>query len=99
MALSNVTQKPSKSPRKAVMLTARVPDARTVSVSGDFSGWSDEGIKMSRETGNLWEVELHLPPGQYQYRLRVDGHWQDHAEAKNRVPNAFGSENCVLTVS
>jgi hypothetical protein len=29
----------------------------------------------------------------------VDGHWQDHAEAKKRTPNPFGGENCVLTVS
>jgi hypothetical protein len=41
---------------------------------------------------------LNLAPGEYQYRLLVDGEWKDHSEAKRRVPNAFGSENCVLTV-
>jgi hypothetical protein len=41
---------------------------------------------------------LTLEPGDYQYRLRVDGAWMDHAEAARRVTNPFGTENCVLQV-
>ncbi|MBI3858582.1 MAG: hypothetical protein HY293_23090, partial [Planctomycetes bacterium] len=42
---------------------------------------------------------LDLPPGEYEYRLIVDGVWRDHPGAAKRVPNPFGTENCVLVVT
>jgi hypothetical protein len=41
---------------------------------------------------------LSLTPGEYQYRLLVDGAWKDHAEAGLRVANPYGSDNCILRV-
>ncbi|HLY76150.1 MAG TPA: glycogen-binding domain-containing protein [Planctomycetota bacterium] len=99
MVIPNIAQKQPKTSRKSTIIAARLPGAQDVRITGDFSKWSEEGIEMSHESGDLWEVELSLAAGEYQYRLRVDGRWQDHPEAKNRVPNPFGSENCVLRVS
>jgi hypothetical protein len=31
--------------------------------------------------GGEWITQLELAPGEYQYRLIVDGEWRDHAEA------------------
>jgi hypothetical protein len=42
---------------------------------------------------------LQLAPGEYQYRLRVDGRWENNPAAERRAANAFGSENDVLVVS
>ncbi len=42
---------------------------------------------------------LELAPGEYQYRLIVDGEWRDHSEATRRVANSFGTQNCVLIVA
>lgn len=98
MAEVKASQKRSKSPRKAVKLIARVPGAATVCITGDFTQWSEEGILLAQGPGGEWEVDLLLAPGNYQYRLRVDGQWRDHAEAAARVPNPFGSENCLLSI-
>ena len=53
---------------------------------------------MSHNGDGRWRTVISLEPGEYQYRLLVDEEWKDHAEANRRVPNLFGTENCVLTV-
>jgi hypothetical protein len=40
-----------------------------------------------------------LPPGNHQYRFRVDGEWRDDPAAAVRVPNPFGGENAVRVVA
>jgi 1,4-alpha-glucan branching enzyme len=92
-------RKGSNSSSKTAKLVTRILGAKSVSVTGDFTGWSEEGIPMHNGSGDEWETELVLAPGEYQYRLRVDGRWQDHVEARERRPNSFGTENCILTVS
>jgi len=73
-------------------------DAQAVLLTGDFTSWSEAGIALENLGAGVWATVLELPPGEYQYRLRVNGEWKDHPEAGRRVPNAFGSENCVLKV-
>jgi 1,4-alpha-glucan branching enzyme len=73
-------------------------DAKRVSVTGDFSGWSEDGIRLVRGREGEWQTTLELEPGEYQYRLRVDGEWRDDESAERRVANPFGSENDVLEV-
>jgi 1,4-alpha-glucan branching enzyme len=98
MAVSKVSDKQAKSSRQPVRLVARIPNAKAVRVTGQFSQWSAEGIPLKRGSDGVWEAALDLAPGQYEYRLIVDGQWYDHAEAEKRVSNPFGSENCVLSV-
>jgi 1,4-alpha-glucan branching enzyme len=93
-----VLEKRSRAPLKRVSLVAQAPDAKKVIVTGDFTGWSEEGIPLKKGSNGDWQTFLQLAPGEYQYRLRVDGQWQDHVQARKRVPNPFGSENCVLSV-
>lgn len=96
MATHDVTEKRSK--MKRVPFVAHVESARAVMVTGDFTGWSSEGVRLAKGANGRWQASLKLAPGEYQYRLRVDGEWRDHAEARKRVPNPFGTENCVLEV-
>ncbi len=93
-----VSKRPATTTAKSFEFVVRGKDAREVVVTGDFTGWSEEGIRLTRAGNGEWKTTLKFLPGEYQYRLRVDGQWQDHAEAKNRVRNAFGTENCILTI-
>jgi hypothetical protein len=88
-----------QSPLRKVSISARLDGAREVLVSGDFTKWNGAAVPLNRTTDGTWITTLQLAPGEYQYRLLVDGQWRDHAEAPRRVPNPFGTENCVLTVS
>jgi 1,4-alpha-glucan branching enzyme len=85
-------------PKRPVTLATRIEKAKTVAVSGDFNDWAPVGIPMEKSGQGEWCLTFKLPPGEYQYRLLVDGRWHDHPEAKKRVPNPFGSDNCVLSI-
>ena len=84
--------------RTGVTISTRIDSAKTVAVSGDFSQWCPVGIPLERNGDDQWHVWLDLRPGEYQYRLLVNGRWCDHPEATRRVPNGFGTQNCVLSV-
>ena len=47
--------------------------------------------------GRLSKV-LHLEPGQYEYRLVVDGDWREDPSNPKRVPNHLGGNNSLLRV-
>ena len=74
------------------------PSAMYVEVTGDFTGWVKHGIRLNHHGHGGWRTFLTLEPGEYQYRLRINGEWEDHAEATRRVSNGLGSENCVFEV-
>jgi 1,4-alpha-glucan branching enzyme len=83
---------------RRVAIVVKAPEAKEVRVTGDFTRWVKEGIRLSPDGNGQWRTVLPLDPGQYQYRILVDGEWSDHPEAAERVANPFGSENCVLKV-
>jgi hypothetical protein len=91
-----------RSPRpnllRRIPVTVKCDGARTVLITGDFNRWAAEGVRLSHNGNGTWHTELELAPGEYQYRLLVDGQWRDHLEASKKVPNPFGSNNCVLVV-
>jgi len=91
--------KPSRKVQtRAIPIEVRVRGAQKVAITGDFLQWAPQGVPLSYDGREIWRTALDLPPGQYQYRLIVDGAWSDHPQAEKRVPNPFGSENCVLVV-
>jgi len=87
-----------KSTQRPVAFFANAPEAGDVRVTGDFSGWSKAGIRLSNDGHGLWRTMLSLKQGVYQYRLLINGNWADHEEATIRVDNPYGTQNCVLTV-
>lgn len=90
---------PKQPARRTVPLVVRLKDdAKDVAVTGDFTQWSPDGVRLRKVRDGEWAVELDLAPGEHQYRLRVDGQWRDDPAAARHVPNPFGGENCVLTV-
>ena len=52
-------------------LRVRVPNARTVELSGDFTNWKP--IALARATNDRWEATLLIPPGLHRVAIRVDG--------------------------
>ena len=54
-----------------VTLSAIIPNAQSVEVSGDFTGWAP--MKLTSAGDGTWRVTLRLGPGRYQMNLRLDG--------------------------
>lgn len=84
---------------RKVRYAVRLPQADEVVLIGEFNRWNPEGIPLHHDGRDEWYVELELPPGDYQYRLKADGAWIDDPGAARRVDNPFGTQNGVLTVA
>jgi 1,4-alpha-glucan branching enzyme len=85
--------------RHSVPFFAKLPDANDVRITGDFTRWTMAGIPLWNDGHGSWTTMLPLKAGVYEYRMLIDGDWADHDEARVRVSNPFGGENCILTVS
>ena len=99
MATTQRAKPPRKAPLTPVTLRTLVNGAREVVLTGDFTGWARDRFRLSKGPGDEWTGRIELAPGTYQYRLLVDGEWSDDPAAGERVPNDFGTENCILRVS
>lgn len=84
--------------QKQHILKLEAPTARSVVVTGSFCGWSPAGHPLKHDGQGNWQVGLALPAGCYEYRYLIDGQWSDDPVCRERMPNPFGSENCVLQV-
>lgn len=85
-------------PTHSVPFFTQLPHAGDVRVTGDFTGWTLAGIPLWDDGDGSWWTMLPLSAGVYEYRMVIDGDWADHDEARVRVDNPFGGENCILTV-
>ncbi len=74
------------------------PTALSVQLVGDFTGWRQAPISLTKGANGVWQTSVELAPGTYHYRFLVDGQWRDDPECVLRVPNPFGSENSVREV-
>ncbi len=82
--------------RTAFALSA--PEAGKVLLVGDFSDWDRQPVSLKRLKNGCWKTTLDLDEGRYEYRYVVDGRWVDDPECATRVPNSFGSQNCIRVV-
>jgi hypothetical protein len=84
---------------RPVPVTVRTTNGKKVALTGDFTNWSLEGIPMKSIGGGRYRAQLLLPPGDYQFRILVDGEWADDLDCERKVSNPFGTENSILAVS
>ncbi len=82
-----------------VRFTCRHAGASAVYLAGTFNQWQPTATPLRPAGEGLWEVELELPPGVYEYRFVADGVWFHDPAAAQHVPNPFGGLNSVVTVS
>jgi 1,4-alpha-glucan branching enzyme len=89
-----------QAPKKVeVHFTFYAPEAFTVAIGGTFNNWSGTASPMIRADNGNWVKTLELEPGEYQYLFRInDTHWEEAQEHVDKVPNEFGTYNCILRV-
>jgi len=100
--VATVAQQPS-STASPVMLPVRfsltAPNAGRVTIVGDFNGWNPTTLPMRRAAdGRIWEVEVRLPLGRYNYAFLVDGRLARDPQAPSTTDEDFGTPNSVLMV-
>ncbi len=51
------------------------PDAKFVSIVGDFNNWNPENDLLEKNSSGIWTLQKKLSPGLYRYKYIVDGDW------------------------
>jgi len=51
------------------------PEARKVSVAGDFNDWNTGSLPMRLGSDGWWRCQLRIAPGCYHFRYVSDGEW------------------------
>ena len=73
--------------------------AEQVYICGNFNQWQPASLRMVGHPGaGLWKKRLVLPPGRYEYKFVVDGNWTHDPDARQNVPNIYGSLNSGVEV-
>jgi 1,4-alpha-glucan branching enzyme len=83
---------------KPVEFTMHLPRAKTVAVAGSFNDWDATRTPLSPVSGGEWKTTVWLPAGRYEYRFLADGQWISDPNARESVPNGYGSTNSVVVV-
>ncbi|MHC4293665.1 MAG: AAA family ATPase [Planctomycetota bacterium] len=85
---------------EAVIFVSLYPSANFVQVAGDFNNWQPTEMPMEKVgQSGIWQTKTNLLPGKYQYRLVVDGLWQQDPYNENAILNPYGEYNSVLEVN
>ena len=59
---------------KPVSFILMAPEARSVSVVGDFNQWDSAANPLNRRIDGGWSALIELPHGHHRYQFLVDGH-------------------------
>jgi 1,4-alpha-glucan branching enzyme len=89
----------AKQMKEKVTFSFTAPEARSVLLAGDFTGWQEAPLELKKSKDGVWKKTISLAPGRYEYRLLVDGQWQDDPTCREHQPNQFGGSNCICTVN
>ncbi len=51
------------------------PQAKLISLVGDFNHWNPENDLLQKGTDGIWRLRKRLPAGTFRYRYIIDGEW------------------------
>ena len=77
-------------------LRVRIPDARTVELSGDFTNW--QPIALVRGNADEWETTLPISPGMHRLAIRVNGESWTTPPGLPSVPDEFQGTVGVIVI-
>lgn len=69
----------------------------SVKVNGSFNNWVD--LPLVNVGNNVWELQVALKPGEYNYAFIVNGQWTLDPLNRNKTVDNFGSPFSVLNVA
>ncbi len=88
---------PNAIPQYRVRFAIQIPNAKSVSLLGDFNQW--EQTHLTRYANDLFAMEMPLPAGSYAYGFLVDGkEFIPDVSGQTRIPDGLGQQNSVLNL-
>jgi 1,4-alpha-glucan branching enzyme len=86
-------------PLHLVDFFCRAPEAKSVSLIGDFNGWQPATHLMTRMPDGGWVIQLELPHGHHQYLFLVDGQPTLDPNAMGKVHNERNETVSLIAIS
>jgi 1,4-alpha-glucan branching enzyme len=77
----------------------RTPQAKCVSLIGDFNNWDPNAHPMARRPDGAWYIRLELPHGHHQYLFLVDGKPTLDPNAMGKVHNERNETVSLIAIS
>lgn len=84
---------------KPVNFFCVAPNARCVSLAGDFNGWNPLANPMQRQPGGSWTAQIELHHGHHQYLFLVDGEPMLDPHAQGIARNERNERVSLMAVS
>lgn len=81
---------------RLVKFLCESPSAAIVAIAGTFTDWQPRA--MFQDVTGVWGIALQLTPGEYEYRLMIDGVWGTDPSNPRKAVNRYGAANSVLVV-
>ena len=87
-----------------VYLGCYAPDARQVSVIGEFNGWRPGEYLLERTDVDWWHGALTLPQGRYAYRFWLEkeqtpeGTWRPDYENPATIESGYATAHSLLVI-
>jgi chromosome partitioning protein len=83
---------------KEVVFRFENTESKQVQVAGEFNNWiPDKNVETEILDGSLQKI-VRVKPGGYEYRLIIDGVWQQDPANPEAIPNDMGGYNSLLNV-
>jgi len=86
-------------PLRAVNFICKAPQAKTVSLVGDFNQWNPAAHPMKQMADRSWLVTVELKHGHHRYAFLVDGVLTLDPHAQGITRNDKGERVCLVPVS
>jgi 1,4-alpha-glucan branching enzyme len=86
-------------PLRAINFICNAPQARSVSLVGDFNGWDAAAHTMKQMPDKAWLLTVELKHGHHRYAFLVDGHLTLDPRAQGITRNDKGERVSLVPVS
>jgi hypothetical protein len=99
-ALNVVGCKPPRVESGRLMFVFHDDSAHSVSVAGDFNGWSQIATPLKRNESGLWSADIIVPrAGRFEYKFIINSQrWIEDPNNGMKTPNNYGGLNSVLVI-
>ena len=88
-----------KKPLRAINFHCKAPQAKSVSVVGDFNSWSPTTHPMKQMPDRSWLLTIELKHGHHRYAFLVDGNLTLDPHAQGITRNDKGERVSLVPVS
>ena len=99
-ALNVVGCKPPRVENGRLMFVFHDDAADSISVAGNFNGWSPHATQLKRNSSGLWSTQIVVPrAGRFEYKFIVNGQrWIEDPSNGMKTPDSYGGLNSVLVM-